>query len=150
MEPLGHQHPGLVYKNGWHGHRLVFKASHQLVLYRNGKPLRRFSIELGFQDLGQVAGRRWRSTEGTVSHPAEERTGICKFHKPSYSTIQPATSSTLPRSQSYGTFGALRGIGDLIEIHGQLLNGNSTTNGCIACIMQIWMPSFISLKKGLQ
>lgn len=113
---------------------VVLKASRQLVLYRNGKPLRRFSIELGFSGLQDKLQEGDGATpEGQFHILQKKGPGSTKFHKAlllNYPTNE--HRRRFHEAKVTGRLGTHRDIGGLIEIHGQQPNGNSTTNGCIA------------------
>lgn len=113
---------------------VVLKASRQLVLYQNGKPLRRFSIDLGFSGLQDKLQEGDGATpEGQFRILQKKGQGYTKFHKALL--LNYPTNEHRRRFQEAKLQGRLvthRGIGGLIEIHGQQPNGNSTTNGCIA------------------
>jgi L,D-transpeptidase-like protein len=113
---------------------VVLKASRHLVVYRNGKPLRRFSIDLGFSGLQDKLQEGDGATpEGQFRILQKKGPGSTKFHKAlllNYPTN--AHRRRFQEAKSKGSLSALRGIGGLIEIHGQQPDGNSTTNGCVA------------------
>ncbi|MDT3778304.1 L,D-transpeptidase [Nitrospira sp. MA-1] len=113
---------------------VVIKASRQLVLYRNGKPLRRFYIDLGFSGLQDKLQEGDGATpEGQFHIQQKKGPGSTKFHKAlllNYPTNE--HRRRFQKAKLKGGLTARRGIGGLIEIHGQQPNGNSTTNGCIA------------------
>ncbi len=112
---------------------VVLKASRQLVLYQYGKPLRRFSIDLGFSGLQDKLQEGDGATpEGQFRILRKKGPGFTKFHKALL--LNYPTNEHRRRFQEAKLTGRLtghRGIGGLIEIHGQQPNGNSTTNGCI-------------------
>ncbi|MBA3612314.1 MAG: L,D-transpeptidase [Nitrospirales bacterium] len=113
---------------------VVLKASRQLVLYRNGKPLRRFSIDLGFSGLQDKLQEGDGATpEGQFHILQKKGPGSTKFHKAlllNYPTNE--HRRRFQEAKLKGRLAGHRGIGGLIEIHGQQPNGNSMTNGCIA------------------
>jgi len=113
---------------------VILKATRQLVLYQHGKPLRRFSIELGFSGLqDKVQEGDGATPEGQLRIVQKKETGATKFHKALL--LNYPTSEHRRRFQEakvQGVVAAHRAIGGLIEIHGQQPNGNNTTNGCIA------------------
>ncbi|HBP86382.1 MAG: L,D-transpeptidase family protein [Nitrospira sp.] len=113
---------------------VVLKAPRQFVLYQNGKPIRRFSIDLGFSGLQDKLEEGDGATpEGQFRILQKKGRGSTKFHKALL--LNYPTSQHRRRFQEARVRGILatgRGIGGLIEIHGQQPNGNNTTNGCIA------------------
>ncbi len=113
---------------------VVIKASRHLIVYRNGKPLRRFSIDLGFSGLQDKLQEGDGATpEGQFRILQKKGPGSTKFHKAlllNYPTN--AHRQRFQEAKSKGGLAAHRGIGGLIEIHGQQPDGNSTTNGCVA------------------
>ena len=113
---------------------IVLKASRQLVVYQHGKPLRRFSIELGFSGLqDKVQEGDGATPEGQFHILQKKSRGATKFHKALL--LNYPTSEHRRRFQEAkvrGVVASHRAIGGLIEIHGQQPNGNNTTNGCIA------------------
>jgi L,D-peptidoglycan transpeptidase YkuD (ErfK/YbiS/YcfS/YnhG family) len=113
---------------------VVLKVSRQLVLYRNGKPLRRFSIDLGFSGLQDKMQEGDGATpEGQFHILQKKGPGSTKFYKAlllNYPTNE--HRRRFQEAKIKGRLAAHRSIGGLIEIHGQQPNGNSTTNGCIA------------------
>ena len=115
---------------------VVIKASRHLIVYRNGKPLRRFSIALGFSGLQDKLQEGDGATpEGQFRILQKKGPGFTKFHKAlllNYPTN--AHRQRFLEAKSKGGLPAHRGIGGLIEIHGQQPDGNSTTNGCVALL----------------
>ena len=113
---------------------IILKATRQLALYQHGKPLRRFSIELGFSGLqDKVQEGDGATPEGQFHILKKKEAGATKFHKALL--LNYPTSEHRQRFQEAkvrGVVAAHRAIGGLIEIHGQQPNGNNTTNGCIA------------------
>lgn len=113
---------------------VVIKASRRLVVYRNGKPLRRFSIDLGFSGLqDKLLEGDGATPEGQFRILQKKGPGSTKFHKAlllNYPTN--AHRQRFQEAKNKGGVAAHRGIGGLIEIHGQQPDANSTTNGCVA------------------
>jgi len=113
---------------------IVLKAPRQLVVYQHGKPLRRFSIELGFSGLqDKVQEGDGATPEGQFRIIQKKGVGATKFHRALL--LNYPTSEHRRRFQEAkvrGVVASHRAIGGLIEIHGQPPNGNNTTNGCIA------------------
>jgi L,D-peptidoglycan transpeptidase YkuD (ErfK/YbiS/YcfS/YnhG family) len=113
---------------------VVLKVSRQLVVYRNGKPLRHFPIDLGFSGLQDKLQEGDGATpEGQFRILQKKGSESTKFHKAlllNYPTNE--HRRRFQEAKLKGRLGAHRSIGGLIEIHGQQPDGNSTTNGCIA------------------
>ncbi|WP_342349601.1 L,D-transpeptidase [uncultured Nitrospira sp.] len=113
---------------------VVLKASRQLVLYQNGKILRRFPIDLGFSGLQDKLQEGDGATpEGQFHILQKKGPGSTKFHKAlllNYPTNE--HRRRFQEAKLKGRLAGHRSIGGLIEIHGQQPYGNSTTNGCIA------------------
>ena len=113
---------------------IVDKIKHKGFLYYNGKLSKEYDIELGKNWIGdkQYAGDN-ATPEGTYSITKKKGPRDTKYYK--------AMLINYPNSDDREAFSAKvksgiipksRGIGGLIEIHGDGGKGNDWTNGCIA------------------
>ncbi len=113
---------------------IVDKIKHKGLLYYNGKLMKEYDVELGKNWIGdkQHAGDD-KTPEGLYSITRKKSSRDTKYYK--------ALLINYPNSEDRAAYAAKvrsgqipksRGIGSLIEIHGDGGKGNDWTNGCIA------------------
>jgi len=113
---------------------VVDKYHRRLVVYRNGRQIAAYTVELGANGLERKAYSGDRATpEGRYRITVKKRGGATKFHK--------ALLIDYPNAEDRERYRALQrsgdvpdgaGIGGLIEIHGEGGSGKDWTDGCIA------------------
>ncbi len=113
---------------------IVDKVKHKGMLYHNGKLVKEYDVELGKNWVGdkQYAGDN-KTPEGIYSVTKKKGSRDSKYYK--------ALLINYPNSEDRVAYAARvrsglipksRGIGSLIEIHGDGGKGNDWTNGCVA------------------
>jgi hypothetical protein len=113
---------------------LVFKERHQLWLYDDGKPVKLYAAEMGYNSLGDKARAGDAATpEGRYRITAKKPVGQSTFHM--------ALLLDYPNAEDRARFAADRragriskraSLGGLIEIHGEGGRGKDWTKGCVA------------------
>jgi len=113
---------------------VVDKYHRRLVVYRNGRAIAAYTVELGANGLERKAFSGDRATpEGRYRIVTKKRGGATKFYK--------ALLIDYPNAEDRERYRALQrsgdvpdgaGIGGLIEIHGEGGSGKDWTDGCIA------------------
>ncbi len=113
---------------------VVIKAQKEFRLYQNGHLLQVFPTDLGFSGLQDKLYEGDGATpEGLFRVVQKKSRGETKFYKALMLDF-PTTSHKrrLRSAKSGGLIPGNRGIGGLIEIHGQQHGQRDLTNGCVA------------------
>jgi hypothetical protein len=131
---------------------VVLKAPRQLLLYQHGKPVRRFSIELGFSGLQEKLQEGDGATpEGQFRILQKKRPGATKFHKALL--LNYPTSEHRRRFQEAKIRGVVSATAPSAVSLNFMANNQTETTPLMAALrwtMPIWMWSSISPKKGHQ
>ncbi len=113
---------------------VVLKDKHTLTLFDDGRPVRTYVAELGYNSLGD----KWRA--GDAATP-EGRYRITAKKGPGQSAYHMALLLNYPNEEDVRSFEAAKragrlsrraSLGGLIEIHGEGGRGKDWTNGCVA------------------
>jgi len=113
---------------------VVIKASQELRVYQNGLLRHDYPTDLGFSGLQDKLYEGDGATpEGIFQIVQKKRHGETKFHKAFMLNFPtPLHQRRFRTAKAQGLVPANRGIGGLIEIHGQQPGQRDLTNGCIA------------------
>lgn len=117
---------------------VVDKYHRRLVVYRNGRPIAAYTVELGANGLERKAYAGDRATpEGRYRIVTKKHGGATKYHKALLLDYPNAEDRERYRALSRaGEVPPGAGIGSLIEIHGEGGSGRDWTDGCIALTNQ--------------
>ncbi|MDH5563693.1 MAG: L,D-transpeptidase [Nitrospirota bacterium] len=113
---------------------VVIKASQEFRLYQKGLLRQSFSTDLGFSGLQDKLHEGDGATPEGIFHIIQKKgKGETKFHK-AFMLDFPTTlhQRQFRAAKAQGLIPAHRGIGGLIEIHGQPSGRSDPTNGCVA------------------
>jgi hypothetical protein len=118
---------------------VVIKASQKFRLYQNGLLRHEYPTDLGFSGLQDKLYEGDGATPEGIFHIIKKKQkGETKFHKAFLLDFPtPAHQHRFKSARAHGLIPGNRGIGGLIEIHGQRLRQSDLTNGCIALDNQI-------------
>lgn len=113
---------------------VVSKESHTLTLYRAGRAVKTWRVELGYNSVRDKTHAGDNATpEGRYRITAKKGNGASRYHK--------ALLLNYPNDEDRAEFARLRraghvprgvSAGNLIEIHGDGGRGRDWTNGCVA------------------
>jgi L,D-peptidoglycan transpeptidase YkuD (ErfK/YbiS/YcfS/YnhG family) len=113
---------------------VVYKEKHLLTLYRQGRPVKTYAADLGYNSVGDKA------RAGDAATP-EGRYRITSKKPVGYSTYHMALLLDYPNAEDRRRFEAAKragrvarnaSLGGLIEIHGDGGKGKDWTKGCVA------------------
>lgn len=113
---------------------VIVKASQEFRLYQNGLLQHYYPTDLGFSGLQDKLFEGDGATPEGVFHIVQKkRKGETKFHKAFMLDFPtPLHQRRFRLAKAQGLIPAHRGIGGLIEIHGQRPGQRDLTNGCVA------------------
>lgn len=113
---------------------VVIKSSQEFRLYRNGRLHYTFPSDLGFSGLQDKRYEGDGATPEGIFHIVQKKSaGETRFYKALMLDFPtPMHQRRFQKAKVRGLIPANRGIGGLIEIHGQPSGGNDLTNGCVA------------------
>jgi L,D-peptidoglycan transpeptidase YkuD (ErfK/YbiS/YcfS/YnhG family) len=113
---------------------IIDKLGRECAIYKNGKQLNTFSVELGPNWIGDKKQQGDKSTpEGLYSITEKKRNGQTRFYKAlllDYPNKE--DRKRFKENKKSGHVAANAKIGNLIEIHGNGGKGVDWTDGCIA------------------
>ncbi|MFH0756795.1 MAG: L,D-transpeptidase [Bacteroidota bacterium] len=113
---------------------VVDKLARECILYKDGKVMNRYTVELGVNWMGDKKQQGDKSTpEGMYRITAKKSNGQTRFYKAFL--LDYPNDDDMKRFQQNKRSGAIHkdaAIGNLIEIHGQGGKGADWTDGCIA------------------
>ena len=117
---------------------VVDKYHRRLVVYRNGRAIAAYTVELGANGLERKAFSGDRATpEGRYRIVTKKRGGATQFYKALLIDYPNAEDRERYRAlQHAGEVPEGAGVGGLIEIHGEGGSGKDWTDGCIALTNQ--------------
>jgi L,D-peptidoglycan transpeptidase YkuD (ErfK/YbiS/YcfS/YnhG family) len=113
---------------------VVFKDSHRLTVYDNGKPVRSFSADMGLKSVNdkQHAGDS-ATPEGRYTITAKKGAGKSTYYKALLLDYPNAEDrATFERMKRAGRIPRGARLGGMIEIHGEGGRGKDWTRGCVA------------------
>ena len=113
---------------------VVLKDKHTLTLFDNGKPVRTYTAELGYNSVGD----KWRAgdaatPEGRYRITAKKGVGQSAYHMalllnyPNEEDVR-----RFQEAKRAGRVSKRASLGGLIEIHGEGGKGKDWTKGCVA------------------
>lgn len=113
---------------------VVIKASQEFRLYLKGQLRRQFSTDLGFSGLQDKLYEGDGATPEGIFHIVQKKgEGETRFYKAFMLDFPtPLHQRQFRAAKVQGLIPVNRGIGGLIEIHGQPSGRNDPTNGCVA------------------
>ncbi|MDR4493450.1 MAG: murein L,D-transpeptidase family protein [Nitrospirales bacterium] len=113
---------------------VIIKASQEFRLYQKGHLRQHFSTDLGFSGLQDKRYEGDGATPEGIFHIVQKKTsGETKFYKAFMLDFPtPLHQRRFQTAKARGLIPVNRGIGGLIEIHGQPSGRNNPTNGCVA------------------
>lgn len=113
---------------------VVSKEAHTLTLYDNGRPVKTWRVELGFNSIRDKMHAGDNATpEGRYRITAKKGLGNSRYHKAlllNYPNDE--DRAQFARMKRAGTIPRHVSAGSLIEIHGEGGRGKDWTNGCVA------------------
>lgn len=129
---------------------VILKAPRQLLVYHNGRIVKKYSVDLGFNGLQDKLYEGDGATpEGKFRVVKKKKNGETKFHKALLLNYPTGVHTQRFRlAKSYGLIPSKRSIGGLIEIHGEGLFGEDYTSGCIALTNQAIEEIFELVGEG--
>jgi len=113
---------------------VIQKDKHLLTLYANGKPLKTYSAELGYNSIGN----KWRAgdsatPEGRYHITAKKPVGQSGYHMALLLDYpNPDDRRRFEAARRAGRLPKNAQLGGLIEIHGEGGRGKDWTKGCVA------------------
>jgi len=113
---------------------VVIKASRKLQFYQGGLLRHEYPTDLGFSGLQDKLYEGDGATPEGLFHIVQKKhKGETKFHKAFLLDFPtPAHQHRFSHARAQGLIPGNRGIGGLIEIHGQRPGQRELTNGCVA------------------
>jgi len=113
---------------------IIDKMDRKLLVYKNGKVIKSYSVELGINWVGDKKQQGDKSTpEGMYKIIGKKQNGETRYYKAlllDYPNADDKKRFLLNKKN--GTINKNARIGNLIEIHGNGGKGTDWTNGCIA------------------
>ena len=113
---------------------VVDKSSHEFRFYQKGRLRYQSSSDLGFSGLQDKQYEGDGATPEGIFHIVQKKSGKeTRFYKAFMLDFPtPLHQRRFQTAKARGLIPVNRGIGGLIEIHGQPSGGNDRTNGCVA------------------